>query len=472
MVAAVVCGLMTSVAAAQRNAAPVWIPASCDERVIFKEPLSGSPSVVRSVEDDRARAPVPRTAEQWNALVEWCFEDTRFGQVSERIAREAVAVSRKATDGRGVQLDRAESNLAQILVGQGKFPEASSLLRAMAGRSRSPFASRALIRIAEIDMAEGREGDAVRRYDEAVRVLRDRFGAVHPLFLTARAGLADIYRKLGRIDEADLIYRESLSIWLGRSYPRDRVYAQIMRGRTRILIAREQYREAIALIEPVLRANPEPREPSYAERLLRKELMFAQIDLAIALHALRQRERASQVLTEAIEWLDSASVGFELSELLPGIALNARLLVDQRKLDEAKDVIATAMTAMAEHRGARPRTALELDLSLLSQEIAVIEGRAAEGDRGMAALLAESNRMRGGGHPRSVDIARTLVMLRLRVTRARLAVIPARQLLDAARDRARGGEPSSARLVRDSRDLGLFVRAAWAAAPGVMPARR
>ncbi|MCP3733159.1 tetratricopeptide repeat protein [Sphingomonas sp. MG17] len=438
-----------------------WITASCDDRVILPDPSAADRAPDDYVKKQRPITPVPKTPEQWNALVEWCLDDTRFGTISERLVREAVAVNRRAYRGRGPGVDRAEANLAQtLLINEGKFVEAGALLQGIVSR-RGSAASQAMIDLARIEAAQGRESIAAERYEAAVRALTARLGSGDPLTLTARIGVAESYRRLGRIDEAEAIYRDCLSIWLGRSYPQNRAYFEMMGGVTRILIARERLAEAVALFEPVLRANPEKDRPSFRDRRDRNTLMFVQIDVAGALYAMGDRKRARTLLTEAQEWLDSAGAGFEMTEVLAGVVLNARLSLDEGKLDDAREAIATAKAAAADLRGAGGITELDLELEAMAQEIAIAERRLISADRGLAAVLAASNRLRGLAHPGSLDIARRLTLLRLHSMQSRRAVLPAVQLLQAARDRTRAAKQNSARLSRDARDLRLFVRAAW-----------
>lgn len=439
-----------------------WTSASCSASTVLPGPASTDQSTQGDVKKIRPVTPIPKTPEQWNALVEWCRDDTRFGTIDERLVRHAVTVNRKAFRNRGPEVDRAEANLAHmLLINEVKSAEASALLRRIVDR-RGIGASQALIDLARIEAAHGRESDAARQYEAAARVLAARVGPSDPLTLTARVGLAESYRRLGRIDEAEAIYRECLSIWVGRSYPKSRTYFEATGGIARILIVRERYSEAVAFFEPVLRVNPEKDRPSFQDRQDRNTLMFVQIDIAGALYAMGYLRRARDLLTEAQEWLDSSGAGFELVEVLAGVVLNARLSLDEGKLDDAKDAIATAKAAL-ENRGDGAITELDLELEAMEQEIAIAERRLVEADRGLEAVLAASSRLRGEAHPGSLNIARRLTLFRLQMFQSGRAVIPAAQLWRAARDRTRVTTQSSHRLSRDARDLKLFVRAAWRA---------
>ncbi len=172
----------------------------------------------------------------------------------------------------------AESNLAAALIALGRVDEAESVLQQ--ALARRPGAPALLLNLASVAERRTRFDVAVDLYGQALRALPADSAA--PLALDARAALATLLEKLGRVDEAAEQVERGLA--LGPAHPR--------LGLAAALVARRQGRidEAIGYLESIDR-QPLPHLLAGQVGTLLGQLLDQRGDSARALPAVVEGKR-------------------------------------------------------------------------------------------------------------------------------------------------------------------------------------
>ncbi|MBK8265608.1 MAG: tetratricopeptide repeat protein [Nannocystis sp.] len=142
-----------------------------------------------------------------------------IGQVDEALAllREGLAIMERVVSADHPKALRSRDALGRVLLALERVDEAEPLLlqnldaaRAQRGVRHHGYAE-ALLSVAEVDRARGREALALARSAEAVEILESALAPEHPDVAAALERVADIYRALGRVDEAITQRREALA---------------------------------------------------------------------------------------------------------------------------------------------------------------------------------------------------------------------------------------------------------------------
>lgn len=103
---------------------------------------------------------------------------------------------------------------------------------------------------------------AAKHFEKALTIARERYGADDPRIATDLNNLAEVYRLLGRFDEAERLYREALA--LDQRHPTGNAagmattlnnLALLYRAQERYAAAEELYRQALRLLEEAVGPN-------------------------------------------------------------------------------------------------------------------------------------------------------------------------------------------------------------------------
>ncbi|MCG8440578.1 MAG: tetratricopeptide repeat protein, partial [Caulobacterales bacterium] len=256
---------------------------------------------------------------------------------AEPLYRRAMALFESALGGDHPHVATALHNLAALLQGGGRVPEAERLMREAvrideAARGRDdPVVAGRLFTLVQLLQASERLGEAAPLQRRVVRIYEATYGADHPNVAMAINVLAELLKALGRWDEAEPLMRRALTIdekTFGPAHPNVAIslnnLAQLLKSAGRLGEAEELMRRALAIDE----AAYGPRHPEVATDLNN----FAKL-----LHATNRLDEAEPMMRRAVAiW--EAMYQRDHPDTQVGAENLAQLLRAAGRADEARKV--------------------------------------------------------------------------------------------------------------------------------------
>ena len=250
-------------------------------------------------------------------------EDERGNlEAAEAAAREALAVRRATLAPGHPDIGESLDRLGAVIAGQGNYEEAEPLMReavALLQRSAGENDARTLTALHNLAWLQGRleqYAEAEGTYREVVRLAEARYGPNDPELLVSRDSLAVALRRQGKLDEAEVIFRDVLErrrATLGEDH---QAVGYTLHNLARLRVEQGELDEAVRLFEAALAnwfVSLGPEHPN---------LGVASANFGRVLERLGRSAEAREQYHEAIRLLEPHRPGYDswLDDALAGFA--------------------------------------------------------------------------------------------------------------------------------------------------------
>lgn len=253
-------------------------------------------------------------------------------------------------------------SLAMALYHAGRFAEAREAFLAVLERQvriHGEHDEKTVSTLASLALTEATLGfpSATERLRDAARTAEAAFGDAHPLTLTTRVNLAHRLQTTGRLEDARLLYEQTLELCetVGTAREKARVFTNlgvVLRQLGRTEEALELYRRAL----PLVQAMHPPEHP---------EAVNLDFNIGYALFTLGDLEEASPRLRSAVERAHAFSPEGRHPLYVTYLVLFAHCLRANGALAEAAERCEEAYHVVAESAGADAKQARDLARQLV-----------------------------------------------------------------------------------------------------------